>query len=212
MLKPGLDTVPSARYFAKSVIVSTVLSVSNSAVLIASPNVSTTASSSIFAASLTNVLIVEVGNSFATCSSIKSTQASAAPSSNLSVIALVFLAISAISAFMLKPGLVNVPSARYLARSVIVLTVSSDRSFVTLNIAPEEPITASSSRSFASSVNVLIVDVGKRTQTCSSTQSTYAPAAPSSNLTATALVFLAISAIAASLLIPGLLTVPSAMY
>ena len=143
--------MPSARYCARSTIVSTVSPESNLAVVTAAPSVSIIASSSMFATSSPTVLIVEVGNSTAICSSTKSTQSSAAPSSNLSVTALVFLAISAISASILKPGFLTVPSARYCARSTIVSIVSGKSASVDSTIAPVEPIIASSSRSSVAS-------------------------------------------------------------
>ena len=127
-------------------MVSTVSSVSKFAVSTAAPSVSIIASSSILATSLPTVFIVEVGKSTATCSSIKSTQSSAAPSSNLSVIALSFLAINAISASILNSGLLTIPSTRYCAKSTIVSMVSPVRTSVVLTISPVEPITASSSK------------------------------------------------------------------
>ena len=193
-------------------IVSTVSPVSNSVALNISPSEPITASSSRTFASPTKVFMVEVGNNFAICSSTLSTYASAAPSSNLSVIALSFLAISAISASILKPGLDTVPSARYFARSVIVSTVSSVSNSAVTIAAPRVSTIASSSIFAASLPTVFMVEVGNSFATCSSIRSIHASAAPSSNLSVIALSFLAISAISASMLKPGLLTVPSARY
>ena len=212
MLKPGLLTVPSAKYLARSVIVLTVSGKSASVDATISPSESITASSLRSFASSANVLIVEVGNSFSTCSNITSIHLSAAPNSNLSVIALAFLAISAISASILKPGLLTVPSARYCARSTIVSTVSPESNLAVVTAAPSVSIIASSSMFATSSPTVLIVEVGNSTAICSSTKSTQSSAAPSSNLSVIALIFLAISAISASILKPGLVTLPSAKY
>ena len=212
LLSLGDLIVPSTSSFARSAIASIIASLVNLPVLTMLATAVIILSSSIFAASFATVFIVEVGKSTPTCSRTTSTHAFAAPSLNLSVTALTFSAITAISASILNAGLDTVPSARYFARSAIVSTVKSLSRLAVLTASPNVSTTASSSIFAASFATVFIVEVGKSTPTCSRTTSTHAFAAPSLNLSVTALTFSAITAISASMLKPGLDTVPSARY